>query len=155
MKLLKSVIGMGMLLLAVGCSETRSYHVKVENHTSGAVTVWLTKESGPVEDGWMSPEQLAMSNIMEDDKLPAKVIPSGKTLVSPGEVTGEFDPTHGRAIMRVYSGQPTLSETLAIGRTSVSRLDLVLEQGENHFIIDDKTGIIHAQRVAPTYQEPK
>ena len=41
---------------AVGC--TRSYEVSVHNKTPSAITLWLTKDGGPQEVGWLSPEQL-------------------------------------------------------------------------------------------------
>ena len=131
-----------MAAMAIGCSiERRSYQVAVQNKLDKPITFWLTKEHGPLEEGWLSPEQEAMrTDAPPEDKLPKVIVPPGKTAVTPKPIEGDFDRDHGRAILRVYSGTPTLTETLAIGRGSLSRVDVPLEPGANHIIIQDING---------------
>jgi hypothetical protein len=128
--------------MVIGCStERRSYQVAVQNRLDKPITFWLTKEHGPMEEGWLSPEQEAMrADEPPEDKLPKVVVPPGKTAVTPKPIEGDFDRGQGRAILRVYSGTPTLTETLAIGKGSLSRVDVPLEPGSNHIVIQDING---------------
>ncbi len=147
---LRYILLLPLLVASVGCmTEKRSYQVTVENKLSRPVTVWLVKEYGPMEDGWLSPEQIAtLANPPADDHLPAVVLPPGRH-ADRGPINGSFDPVHGRAYLRVYSGTPTLTEMLAIGKGSLSRMDLLLQPGANAFEIDDDDGLMKATKVTP------
>jgi hypothetical protein len=131
-----------MTAMVIGCStERRSYQVAVQNKLDKPITFWLTKEHGPMEEGWLSPEQEAMrTDPPPEEKLPKVVVPAGRTAVTPKPIEGDFDRDRGRAILRVYSGTPTLTETLAIGHGSLSRVDVPLEPGANHIVIQDLNG---------------
>lgn len=137
---------LGLLFSAIGCSsEQRHYELSVENQLAKPITFWLVKQHGPMEDGWLSPEQIAtLAAPPEDDQLPAVVVPAGKTASTRGPVTGEFDKARGRAFMRVYSGTPTLTEMLAVGRGSANRLDVPLRPGRNRVVIHDRNGLMDA-----------
>ena len=63
---------------------------------------------------------------------------------------GKFDKEKGRAYLRVYLGTPTLTEMLAIGKGSLSRLDLLLTPGANAFVVDDEVEKIVGKRVPTT-----
>jgi hypothetical protein len=132
------------LLAVVGCTtETRSYEIAVKNDTSKPITMWTVKENGPLEDAWMSPEDFGMMvSPPPDDKLPRKVIPPGKTISNRAPLPGEFDKSRGRAYVRIYEGVPTLSQMLAIDRSSLDRLDLLLAPGPNSFIITESGGAL-------------
>ena len=146
---------MGILLAsAVGCSsQTVQYQVSVVNHGAKPITVWLLKEHSGPQKGWASPEQVAMSEPATDNHLPDVVVPPGKTATRP-TLLATFENPHGRAVLRVYDGTPTLTEMLAINRGDQQRLDLVLEPGLNAFIISDEDGAMNVTRENPTNVHP-
>jgi len=151
-RLCYSVLCVALLGMSVGCmSEKRVYQVSVRNDLAEPITVWLVKEYGPVEAGWESPEDVAVENPITDEVLPAIKVPPGKT-ASRGPIEGRFDKFKGRAYLRVYLGTPTLTEMLAMGKESLSRLDLLLQPGANAYVVDEQVGRIAGTRVAPTTQ---
>src|SRR5688572_19136145 len=95
-----------LLMTAAGCA----YQVEVKNQTSEPVTLWLTKDGPPAEEGWYSPEQLAA---MPEDGRPLydlAVVPPGRTATTE-KMSGEF-PKGTRAVLRVYEGQKELLHIL-------------------------------------------
>jgi hypothetical protein len=144
-----------MLAITVGCmTERRSYQVAVENKLDHPISFWLVKEHGPTEPGWLSPEQVATeANPPADDNLPAVVVPPGKTATTRGPIEGDFDKERGKAIVRVYAGTPTLTQTLAIGRGSLGRIDVPLQPGPNHLIVRDNNGVMEAVKPQQQQQE--
>ena len=133
-----------LLCAGVGCStEKKTFDVSVENHLDKPITFWLVKEHGPMEDGWLSPEDIGMlANPPEDDALPDVVVPPGKTATTPRPLTGTFEKGRGRALLRVFAGTPTLPQMLAMDHGSADRLDLLLKPGRNRVVIKDKYGLI-------------
>lgn len=123
------------LAILTGCGpSTRSYSVTVENRAQIPMTVWLTKDGGPLERDWASPEELATYGTSKDTPITGVVIPPGKTGVM-DERTGKFD-RGASAVLRVYRGQKLFNDMLATGRGSPDRTDLPLEPGPNTVIID-------------------
>jgi hypothetical protein len=119
-----------------GCSETRLYQLSVRNDLPVPVTVCLTKSKGSAEAGWVSPEQLALPpHPASDNTPPGFVIPPGRVANRP-QVQGEFDPSTGRAYLRVYQGTPGLNEMIGIGPDSPRRVDVLLHSGPNRFTIE-------------------
>jgi len=47
-----------------------------------------------------------------------------------GALEGDFDKARGRALVRVYAGTPTLTQTLAIGR-GISAADVPHNRGKS------------------------
>ena len=138
----------------VGCaSQTYQYQVSVVNHGAKPITVWLLKENSDPQKGWVSPEQVALSEPATDNHLPDVVVPPGKTATRP-TLLATFDNPHGRAVLRVYNGTPTLTEMLAINRGDQQRLDLALEPGMNAFVISDEDGQMNVTRETPTDIRP-
>lgn len=134
-----------LALVAAACtSQTRTFDVNVRNDTSQPITVWLTKDGPPPEDGWLSPEQLAEINPVESEVIAGQVVPPGKT-ASTGPRTGKFE-GETMAWLRVYIGSPTFTQMLAISRRSVNRLDILLDIGKNDIVITDRTGRVTAER---------
>jgi len=129
---MRHVIALGALLLA-GCSSTHTFTVSVRNDALEPMTVWLTKDGPPAEQGWLSPEQIALSGMAKTTPI-GVVIPAGKTAdMSP--IQGTLDSgTH--AILRIYRGQTTFDMMLATSRGSANRTDMVLEPGANVIRID-------------------
>ncbi len=138
-----------LLLFATGCfSETRTYSVMVRNRLDTPVTICMTKTNGPVEPDWLSPETLAAPpHPATDNRPPGAVIPPGKTAIRNG-IAGRFYSADGRATLRVYAGNPNLSEMNAISRGNADRLDIPLYPGQNSFEISQASnGLMHATEV--------
>lgn len=151
-------IGLFLILLlalaAVGCSDTKThrFQVSVKNATDRPITVWLVKEGPPVEQGWRSPEQMAISVPDHEERIGGRVVPPGKT-ADTGTVTGRFEP-HSYAWLRVYDGPTHLSEILATSKGNPARLDIPLDPGVSRIVITDKAGRISATTAAETDPTP-
>lgn len=119
----------------VGCApQTRSFTIVVTNDTPHELTLVLTKEGGPVEVNWISPEESATLTPQRDE-LPVSsvVVPPGK-VARLGPVKGKFDPG-GRAVLRVYAGAFDLDQMLSFPRGDPMRIDVVLQQGLNRLVV--------------------
>jgi hypothetical protein len=147
------LIVVALLFASLGCSSSqkRIYDVTVQNASSEPLTLWLTKDCEPYENGWLSPEDLAVSSPKNKDYIVSGVIvPAGKT-ASTGPRQGHFDP-EGSAVLRIYDGQLMFNEILAIGRDSPLRIDLPLPDGASEWrVTRDAKGLIHV-RPAPATQ---
>jgi hypothetical protein len=136
-------IGVARVLLAAvllgfgapGCSsaQKRTYEVTVKNESTRPVTVWLTKNGPPYEQGWKAPEDLAIELPVGDERIAGVVVPAGRT-ASTGQVVGHFAPGV-QAILRVYLGQKGFDEILAISRGSPDRMEIVLKPGANDILL--------------------
>ncbi|WP_428937976.1 hypothetical protein [Fontivita pretiosa] len=134
-------------MLLIGCGpkvQKRTYDVTVENRSARTVTVWLTKNGPAWEQGWKSPEDLAIESPRADEPIGGVVVPPGKT-ASTGRRTGRFV-GNTDAILRVYLGQHTFSDLLAISRDSPSRIDVTLKPGANTIIVTDADGGVSVVR---------
>jgi hypothetical protein len=138
-----------LLFLIVGCQsiENRTYDVNVVNDSAKPVTIWLTKNGPAYEDGWRSPEDLAIQSPRMNEKIAGVVVQPGKT-ASTGPIAGQFAP-HVDAILRVYLGQKTFDEILAINRDSLDRIDVVLKPGANRIAVSDNGSGVNAVRIGP------
>ncbi len=144
-----SAIARLLLLLAAcastGCAtRTDTFDVTVRNDSAQPVTVWLTKVGGPEEDGWRSPESIAINFVVEDEPIGGVVVPAGNTAAT-GKRKAKLDPD-ARAVLRVYRGEIKLSELLANGTDSPNRADVTLYPGENRLVVTDAAGKIAVNR---------
>ncbi len=135
MRRMKSIARLFLMLSAVcagGCAA--SYQVEVKNHTTQPVTLWLTKDGPPPEEGWYSPEQLAT---MPADLRPTydlAIVPPGRTGAT-APMTGEF-PRGTNAVVRVYQGAKELFHILEDAKAGEeSRVDKTLKKGMNRFVV--------------------
>jgi len=136
--------------LLIGCTEKRSYTVSVKNETARPLTLGLVKDAPPFNDeNWVSPEDVAILHSHSDDQAWGITVPPGKTGTA-GPVDARFN-SDGSAWLRIYSGQLTIGEMLAISKDSPNRLDLRLHEGDNHFIITGE-GALAAERMRATTQ---
>jgi hypothetical protein len=119
----------------MGCQsvQTRTYEVSVRNDTPGPVTIWLLKEGGPYEDGWKSPEDLAIESPKASEPIGGRIIGPG-TIATAGPVAGHFN-SDSNAILRVYRGAHSFNELLAISSASSDRVNTKLHPGDNEFLI--------------------
>jgi hypothetical protein len=126
-----------LVVCAIGCgAETRTYEVSVRNVTSGPVTIWLYKDGGPDEEGWKSPEDLAIDSPKADEPIGGRII-APRVVATAGPVTGHFD-ADSNAVLRVYRGSHPFNELLAIGGDSGDRIDVKLFPSQNNFLIQDR-----------------
>jgi hypothetical protein len=134
------------LFLLVGCAETRTFQIAVRNETTQPLTCGVTKEGGKYERQWRSPEQAVVRTTGDDERgWDSVVVPPGETR-SAGPVKGDFS-GGAVAVLRVYAGDLTLSDVLAISRDSPSRIDVPLDEGRNAVIIRDAAGKLACERV--------
>jgi hypothetical protein len=130
-----------LLLASVGCAtRTETFDVTVRNESAGPITVWLTKTGGPEEEGWRSPESIAINFVVEDEKLGGVIVPPRNTART-GKTKGKFDPD-SYAVLRVYRGEMKMSEMLANGKDSPNRADLILRPGRTRVGVSDTAGKI-------------
>jgi len=142
-----------LLAIFVGCAhnppplDSRSYDIIVKNETSRPVTLVLQKESGPRQDAWLTPEEIARGTSIPNAKWGIGVVPAGKS-VAARDVRGDFDKGSG-AWIRVYRGEPTLGEMLKIQPDSGDRAQAPLTPGSNQFVVRMRNGNITVQPVEP------
>ncbi|MGB7157595.1 MAG: hypothetical protein WBD40_05990 [Tepidisphaeraceae bacterium] len=149
---LNATLALVTCALLTGCAtRTETFDVSVKNDSAQPVTIWLTKTAGPEQEGWRSPESVAINFEVGDEPIGGVVVPSGQTAAT-GKRKGKFDP-NSRAVLRVYKGQMTMSELLANGSDSPDRSDVILDPGVNDLVVRDaerKLDVRHADEPAPT-----
>jgi hypothetical protein len=120
-------------LLLVGCGgKTHTFDVAVSNETAAPITVWLTKTGGAYEKHWRSPEDLAIES-PRGSRIAGVKIPAGQSAAT-GPVKGKFEPG-SVAILRVYAGDYSFSDLLAVSRGSPNRADVTLYPGVSRFTV--------------------
>lgn len=136
------------VLLVVGCAPKATFEVQVANKSTSALTVGVVKEGGSYERDLAGPEKWALESPLESLPQWGHVIPVGRILNSP-QITGAF-PQGSAAYLRVYRGQPTNAQIMAISNPSPDRLDVLLFPGVNQLVIrdDPQKGLV-AVRLKP------
>jgi hypothetical protein len=124
-----------LFLFLTGCASPNAYQVEAKNNANRPVTLWLTKDGPPDEDGWRTPEQL-VTMPTDLQKYDLAFVPVGKT-GSTGKVTGTF-PKGTHAVLRVYDGEKEL-HALSV-TPSTDRVDYTLRPGNNKLQIIDRAG---------------
>ena len=126
-------------LILVGCTSspsgtppTKSFSVEVHNQSDRPVTLWLTKDGPPAEEGWLTPEKIVESG--GKLKYDLAFVPMGKTGYV-DKFIGVF-PKGTSAILRVYEGEKEVFD-LAKETTHV---DAVLKPGSNRFNVIESSG---------------
>jgi len=128
-----------LVSLIMGCSgPTNIYDITVRNDLAQPITVWLTKNGPPAESIWLSPEQIASGEAPRGERIAGRAVPPGK-VAETGAVKGHF-PTGTDAILRIYLGQHTLDELLAMSHRDSERLDVTLTPGKSTLIVHEQNG---------------
>jgi hypothetical protein len=130
-----SLLLIALALGGLGCAQTRTYEVSVRNDTPEPVTIWLFKDGGPYEDGWKSPEDLAIESPKANEPIGGLIIRPGR-IADAGPITGHFD-SDATAVLRVYRGARRFDELLAMSGDSGDRINARLRPGENQFLITE------------------
>jgi hypothetical protein len=137
-------LAMLLLLLTTGCARSATVDVVVKNATDSPLTIGLVKYGAPLEPAWASPEDLAIASPGRTDARWGGVLQPGK-IVSIRQ-TGTFE-RGALAFLRVYAGEHTLVELLAMSHRDADRLDLPLTSGLNRFVISDRQGQLAGERI--------
>ncbi len=132
-----------LMFTMIGCAPARTYDVKVRNDLNQPITVWLTKNGPPAEANWLSPEQIAMGENPAGGRVAGSPVPSGKTAET-GKIRGKFE-AGAQAVLRIYLGQPTLDELLAMSPQSQTRIDVILPPGQSSLIVREQAGKLVAE----------
>jgi len=128
---------MAVALMVIGCASKGTYQVSVQNDSNRPVTLWLTKDGPPAEDGWRTPEELvAMPS--DQRKYDLAFVPPGRTGYT-GKVSGRF-PEGTNAVLRVYEGEKEIFDLAKASPTT--RTDYVLKPGSNNLIVTERAGRI-------------
>ena len=137
---MKWIVCSMLVLVAVGCGSGKSYQVEVNNQTSQSVTLWLTKDGPPKEEGWYSPEELGAMPENQRPGYDLALVPPGKTGFT-GKVSGEF-PKGTSAVLRVYEGEKELFHLLDEAKAGrrPKRVDQVLKPGVNRLAVVTRAG---------------
>lgn len=124
-----------LLSFAAGCTtQQRSYSVALRNDTTHELTLVLTKEGGPPEPNWISPEESATLTPQRDElPVSSAVVPPGQT-ARIGPLPGKFFP-NSRAVLRIYGGAFNLDQLLSFPRGDPLRIDVVLREGPNVLVV--------------------
>ncbi|GEM_PF-25028 len=128
-----------MMLLAmvmlVGCRSYGTFTVGVKNETDEPISVGLVKNGPPMETAWASPMQIAVNAPHLSGSRWGGLVQPGETIVI-GPQKGAFD-SGTIAFLRVYRGNWSVQELLAISPDSPNRLDVPLDNGRSDWIIID------------------
>lgn len=126
--------------VALGCNSTKkSFEVEVTNQTNTPVTLWLMKDGPPSEEGWRSPEELALLPEGSPRNYDLAFVKPGRTGYTP-RLSGEF-PGGTHAVLRVYEGEKELFHILQETRAgTVKRIDHRLRPGKNRLNLVDRSG---------------
>jgi len=137
-----------LLALASACSTSKqTYTVDLVNKTPLALSVGLIKTDGPIEDGWTSPEQIAIRAPQFSERKWGKPLQPGQSITI-GPQSGTFG--NGHAVLRVYVGDVPVSALIAYSRNDPGRLDLHLWPGRCGFVIDMPGGKLQATPIETT-----
>ncbi len=138
------------MLMLVGCTTTGRFTVGVVNETTDPLSVGLVKDGPPPERSWASPMQISINAPALSTNRWGTLVPPGESAVI-GPQTGRFD-RGVTAYLRVYRGNWSVQELLAIGPDSPNRLDVPLDNGESRWIIrDSPEGLV----VSPAEKAPE
>ena len=141
MRPMKFIALLFVLMTAGGCA----YQVELKNQTSQPVTLWLTKDGPPAQEGWLSPEQLAAMPPDAQPRYDLAIVPPGRTATTE-KMSGEF-PKGTNAVLRVYEGEKELFHIVEDAKAGKEqRVDQVLKRGMNRFTLVERDGQMVIQR---------
>jgi hypothetical protein len=134
-----------LALLAIGCAPRLTFDLTVTNQTSRPITLGLVKDGPPFEPDFSGPEHFAIAAPAAPQPPWGHVVPPGRSIDS-GHITGSFpDDTHAYA--RIYAGEHSNAELMAISEPSPDRLEILIYPGPNKIIVTDTPKGLHAERV--------
>ena len=146
MRMKPSAVACLFAVVLFGCGASRSFQVEAKNQTTRPVTLWLTKDGPPAEDGWRTPEDLAAAaGVEHEPQYDFAVVEPGRTGYT-DRVSGKF-PQGTHAVLRVYDGAVTYFQIADAAKThSDRRADYVLKPGTNRVTVRDQLGRLVVER---------
>jgi hypothetical protein len=140
MKLTVAALAALLVFMLVGCNSTsRSYTVMVKNEATRPVTLWLTKDGPPAEEGWLTPEQIVNHN--RELRYDLAFVPPGRVGIT-DKMSGEF-PQGTHAVLRVYEGE---KEVYDLAKAGPSHSDYPLKPGTNRLRVTERDGQLVVER---------
>src|SRR5258706_2560045 len=127
-----------LLFVVIGCAPKATFELSILNKTDRAITVGLVKEGESYDPELAPPERLALGSGLDAMAPWGHVIPPGRTLDSP-PITGAF-PRGSAAYLRVYRGEFSNAQLLAISNPSPDRTEVLLFPGLNQVIVRNDPG---------------
>jgi hypothetical protein len=157
--MLRASAALLLLLTVAGCStHTETFNITIRNDTPQPVTVVLAKVGKDIryEAGWLTPEDIAVESPEFRDKW--SEIPEALPPLLPGRSAAIFglrgvftDTSHG--VVRIYLGEPTISQMIARNAKSFARTEVRLTPGDNWIAVKlDEAGVLVAVPHPPTTQ---
>ncbi len=145
--MIKSLVAVclaSMILGCVGSPPATEFTVEIMNISPTPVSAGLLKTREPKEEGWTAPADVAIHSPEYSDRHWGELIRAGETKVL-GPKVGHFQPGSA-AILRVYGGNPTIEELMAVGRTDPDRVDVLLAAGRSSYVVTVRNGRLVAVR---------
>jgi hypothetical protein len=145
--MMRSLIALCLCSMLVGCvvdPPGTEFTVEVMNISPKPVSAGLVKTREPREEGWTGPADVAIHSPELGDRHWGDLIRPGETKVL-GPRVGHFQPG-SVAVLRVYSGNPTIDELTAVGSTDPDRVDVLLAAGKSSYVITVRNGRLAAVR---------
>jgi hypothetical protein len=133
------------LLFAIGCAPRLTFDVSVTNETRDPITLGIVKTAPPFERDFAGPERFAIDSPQAPSPPWGHVVPPGRTIDSP-PVTGSF-PEDARAYLRVYRGEHSNAQLMAISEPSPDRIEILIFPGHNRIIIHDDPKGLRGERI--------
>lgn len=138
-----------LAVMVLGCTNTKTgtFEVEVINRTASPLSVGLVKNGPPAEKNWDSPEMIAFA-------APGLTNKHWGMLVGPSE-TRRIGPQSGvfekgsAPFLRIYRGDLTINQLLAINRQSTDRTSVPLLIGKSFVTVTEESGRLKAEYVRP------
>ena len=129
-------------MLCACSAPKQTFRVELTNTTSGPISAAFTKQMyrgrPAIEEGWSAPEDIAIVAPMLTDRRWGQRIDPGQMRVL-GPLEGHF-PTGIQPFLRVYAGDRSIDELLAVSRGDRGRIDIPLSLGSARYIIREQDG---------------
>jgi hypothetical protein len=136
------------VLFIAGCANRQTFQIVVTNRMPMPITVGPVKDGPPYEPNWGTVEEWSMGRA--GDEVPAwgMVVPPGRTADS-GKLEASFE-TGTRAFVRVYRGEHSNIDLMAMSEGPDSRVTLSLIPGLNRFeVVEEGIKGMVVKRLTP------
>ncbi|MFI5377743.1 MAG: hypothetical protein ACHRHE_00435 [Tepidisphaerales bacterium] len=157
--MMKSLIAVCLATVLVGCvgdPPATEFVVEVMNISPEPVSAGLVKTREPKEEGWTAPADVAIHSPELGDRHWGELIRPGETKVL-GPRKGHFQPG-SVAVLRVYGGNPTIDELMAVGTSDPDRVDVLLAAGRSSYVMTIRSGrlvAVRAEEYRSTAKKPE
>lgn len=134
------------LLTGIGCSARGSFDVAIHNQTSEPLSAGFVKSGGPMDPKWTTPSDIAIHSPQLTDRHWGALVPPGKTI----HLNSSSNFSKGStAYLRIYSGDNTVDNLLAISPGSSDLAQHALDNGKSAFVVQRDQGQLKMRAVAP------